>query len=89
MPSRHLLANESFRKEPWSISTFLIPTRPPKKTNMLSIKHSSMLMTSVSDNFLVESEWVVLQNKICPFLAQGIYFNNNNSEWTICNWRSK
>jgi hypothetical protein len=28
---------------------------------------------SVSENFLVESEWVFLQNKICLFLAQGIY----------------
>ena len=35
-----------------------------------------MLMISVSENFLVESEWVFfvffLQNKTCPFLAQGI-----------------
>jgi hypothetical protein len=29
-------------------------------------------MISVSENFLVESEWFILQNKICPFLAQGI-----------------
>jgi hypothetical protein len=28
-----------------------------KITNMLSIKKSSMLMISVSENFLVESEW--------------------------------
>jgi hypothetical protein len=32
-----------------------------------------MLMISVSENFLVESEYFdILQNKICPFLAQGI-----------------
>jgi hypothetical protein len=48
-------------------------TRPPKITNLLSIKNSSMLKKSVSENFLVESEWCFfLQNKICPFLAQGI-----------------
>ena len=30
-------------------------------------------MISVSENFLVESEWFLFyQNKICPFLAQGI-----------------
>ena len=29
-------------------------------------------MISVSENFLVESECFFLQNKICPFLAQGI-----------------
>jgi hypothetical protein len=27
---------------------------------------------SVSENFLVESDWFYLQNKICPFLAQDI-----------------
>jgi hypothetical protein len=31
-------------------------TRPPKITNMLSIKNSNMLMISVSENFLVELE---------------------------------
>jgi hypothetical protein len=30
--------------------------QPPKITNMLSIKNSSILMISVSENFLVESE---------------------------------
>jgi hypothetical protein len=30
-------------------------------------------MISVSENFLVESEWSFLQNKICPFLAQGMF----------------
>jgi len=35
------------------------------------IKNSSMLMISVSENFLAESEWF-LQNKISPFLRQGI-----------------
>ena len=34
-------------------------------------------MISVSENFLVESEWVFfvlffLENKICPFLEQGV-----------------
>ena len=29
----------------------------PNITNMLSIKHSSTLMISVSENVLVESEW--------------------------------
>ena len=29
----------------------------PNITNMLSIKHSSILMISVSENVLVESEW--------------------------------
>jgi hypothetical protein len=29
-------------------------------------------MISVSENFLVESEWCFFQNKICLFLAQGI-----------------
>ena len=28
-------------------------------------------MISVSENFLVQSEWF-LQNKMCPFLIQGI-----------------
>ena len=28
--------------------------------NMLAIKNLSMLMTSVSENFLVESEWLVV-----------------------------
>jgi hypothetical protein len=32
-------------------------TRPPSIANMLSIKNSSMLMISVSENVLVESEW--------------------------------
>jgi hypothetical protein len=32
-------------------------TRPPNIANMLSIKNSSMLMISVSENVLVESEW--------------------------------
>ena len=32
-----------------------------------------MLKISVSENFMVESEGF-LQNKICPFLAQGIFF---------------
>jgi hypothetical protein len=36
-----------------------------------SIKNSSMLMISASENFLVESD-CFLHNKICPFLAQGI-----------------
>jgi len=31
-----------------------------------------MLRISVSENFLVESECFCFQNKICPFLAQGI-----------------
>ena len=40
---------------------------------MLSIKNSSMLMISVSENFLVASEWFfVLENMICPVLAQSI-----------------
>jgi hypothetical protein len=30
-------------------------------------------MLSVSENFMVESDWFYLQNKICPFLAQGIF----------------
>jgi hypothetical protein len=29
-------------------------------------------MTSVSQNFLVESEYFVLENKICPILAEGM-----------------
>jgi len=31
-----------------------------------------MLMISVSENFLVESRVVFIQNKICPYLAQDI-----------------
>ena len=51
----------------------LLKTGPSNIANMWSIKNSSMLMISVSENFLVESEWFFfLQNKICPFLAQGI-----------------
>jgi hypothetical protein len=34
-------------------------------------KNSSMLMISVSDNFLVESDCFI-HNKIGPFLAQGM-----------------
>jgi hypothetical protein len=44
--------------------TFRYIGRPPKIRNMLSIKNSSMLMTSVSENFLVESEWVFFLYKI-------------------------
>jgi hypothetical protein len=36
---------------------------PPNITNILSIKHSSMLMISVSENFFGS---VFLPNKICP-----------------------
>jgi hypothetical protein len=36
-----------------------------------------ILMISVSENFLVESEWFFLQNKICPFLRQGISIYNS------------
>jgi len=34
----------------------LLKYRPPNIANMLSIKNSSMLMLSVSENFWVESE---------------------------------
>jgi hypothetical protein len=44
-------------------------TRPPSIANMFSIKKSSMLMISVSENFMVESE-CFLQNKICPFIGK-------------------
>jgi hypothetical protein len=37
--------------------SFNFKTRPPNIANMLSIKNSSMLKISVSENFLVESEW--------------------------------
>jgi hypothetical protein len=43
---------------------------PPNKTNMLSIKNSSMLMISVSENRFVESECFL--SKIRSVLAQGI-----------------
>ena len=53
--------------------TVCLKTRPSKTTNMLSIKNSSMLMTSVSENILIESEWFFfLQNMIYPFLPQCI-----------------
>ena len=57
-----------------SMPTVCLKTRPPMVANMLSIKNSSMLMISVSDIVLVESQcrFFILQNKICPFLAQGI-----------------
>ena len=39
---------------------------------MLSIKNPIILMISVSENFVGESEFCFLPNKICPFLRQGI-----------------
>ena len=50
---------------------YLLKTRPPNIANMLSIKNSSMLKISVSENFLVESR-VVFYKIRCLFLAQGI-----------------
>ena len=40
--------------------------------NLLSHKNFNILMTSVSENLLLESEWVFLQSKIYPFLKQDI-----------------
>ena len=58
------------REEPIGMPAVCWKTRPPNIANMLSIKKSSMLMISVSENCLVASEWFVLQNKISSFLAQ-------------------
>jgi hypothetical protein len=54
-----------------SWKTVCCKTRHPNIANMVSINNTSMLMISLSENFLVQSEWFFfLQNKICPFLAQ-------------------
>jgi hypothetical protein len=37
-------------------------------TNMLSIKNSGILIISVSENIMVESQWFFLQYPICSFL---------------------
>ena len=42
---------------PIGMPTVCCKTRPPKITNMLSIKNSSMLMIPVSENSLAESGW--------------------------------
>ena len=64
---------EEHKFVPIGIPTVCWRTRPPKITNMLSIKNSSLLMISVSVSFLVESVFDFFsQNKIYPFLTQGI-----------------
>ena len=45
---------------PIGMPTLLKKKRPAKITNMLSIKHLSILMTSVLENFLIESECIFL-----------------------------
>jgi hypothetical protein len=40
-----------------SMPTVCCKTRPPNIANLLSIKNTNMLKISVSENFLVESEW--------------------------------
>jgi hypothetical protein len=57
---------------PWICRLFVEKKRQTNITNMVSINNTSMLMISVSESFLVESEWGFFQNKICPFLTQGI-----------------
>jgi len=56
---------------------------PPNIPNMLSIKNSSMLMISVSENFLVESEWVFFyQTRSVPKnvkTCNSTTLNDNNS----------
>jgi hypothetical protein len=44
-------------------------TRSPKIIDMLSIKNSSMLMISVSENFLEESDWCFF-HKIISVLSK-------------------
>ena len=48
-------------------------TRPPNIANMLSIKHSSIVMMSASDNFWLESDFFYTFTKQdCPFRTQCI-----------------
>ena len=47
------------------------PYFPTKHNNILSIKNSSILMISVSENFSIESEWV-FTNENLSFLRRGI-----------------
>jgi hypothetical protein len=49
--------NFTFRYIDDSMATVCCKTCPPNIENMLSIKNSSMLMISVSENFYVESEY--------------------------------
>ena len=64
---------------PIGMPTVCWKTRPPKITNMLSIKNTNMLMMSVSGNFS--------QNKIYPFLEQDlcIYVEQRNSHFKTFN----
>jgi hypothetical protein len=56
---------------PIGMPTVCCKIRSLSITHMLSFKYSNMLKISVSENFLVESEWCSMQNKICLFLGQG------------------
>ena len=53
---------------------------------LLLIKKSSLLMMSVSDNFLLESEWFFLQNKICLFLKHDIFIYVGHSFFMTQSW---
>ena len=43
-------------------------------------------MMSVSDNFLLESEWFFLQNKICLFLKHDIFIYVGHSFFMTQSW---
>jgi hypothetical protein len=43
-------------------------------------------MMSVSDNFLLESEWFFLQNKICLFLKHDIFIYFDHSFFMTQSW---
>ena len=56
---------------------------PPSIANILSIKILSILIRSVSESFLVESECVCFQIKIGRFLTQSICVNVGHFLWNI------
>jgi hypothetical protein len=66
-----------------------VDTRPPSITNRLSIKYSRMLMISVSENFLDESEcfccflFVTKLGSSPPFFSICIYIGHSFSRNTI------